>query len=192
MTTRVRKSAEVSAPARGIATTAQLRARCTVDPQDRNPYDPCWLWGGSLSSDGRPRIWTVDLDRGVKTSLSGPKAVHYIATGKPLQGALAFRKCGTRTCVNPSHHGTAPTKAAMFAFLAAAGFLKGTAIESRRENVRKAWAACGTVPTPAPIVLAIRQAPESTTSSELGRMHGLSPQTVSAIRRGKSRREVRA
>lgn len=176
---------------RGIGNTDDLRARSWIDPLDRNPYDPCWRWKGSLSQDGRPRIWTVDLDRGIKTALSGPKAVHYIATGKPLQGALAFRKCGTRTCVNPGHHGTAPTKAAMFAFVAEAGWLKGTALESRRANVRKAWAACGTVPTPEPVVLAIRQAPKGMSATELGRLHGVSTQTVSAIRHGRTRREVR-
>lgn len=177
---------------RGVCTVADLRARSRVDPLDGNPYDPCWHWLGCLSTDKRPRIWTVDLDRGIKTALSGPKAVHYIATGKPLRGRRAFRKCGSADCVNPGHHGTAANAAEIGAFVAAAGWRKGTHVEQRRANVKLAHQARGITPTPAPVVLAIRQAPENVTSTELAARFGLSPQTASAIRRGKSRREVTA
>ena len=177
---------------RGIATTADLLRRSVMDPHDRNPYDPCWHWRGALSTDGTPRIWTVDIDRGIKTTLSGPRAVHYIATGRPLQDLLAFRKCGSTDCVNPGHHATAKDKAEIGAFIAAAGWRKGTHVEQRRANVKLAHAACGVAPTPEPIVLAIRQAPDIVTSTELGALFGLSPQATSAIRRGHRRREVRA
>ena len=177
---------------RCIATTKCLQARSVMDPHDRNPYDPCWHWRGALSTDGTPRIWTVDLDRGIKTALSGPKAVHYIATGRPLQGLLAFRTCGSRQCVNPGHHATAASKAEIGAFIAAAGWRKGTHVEKRRANVALAHAANGIKPTPAPIVAAIRQAPSTVTNGELCALFGLSPQTASAIRLGKSRAGVAA
>lgn len=175
---------------RGVASTSDLRARSRIDPLDRNPYDPCWHWLGALSTDGVPRIWTVDLDSGDKTALSGPKAVHYIATGKPLQGRLAFRKCGSRDCVNPGHHSTAACRAEIGAFVAAAGWRKGTHVEKRRANVRKAWAAQNTKVTPPEIVLAIRQAPEIVSCRELAALFGLNPKLASAIRRGKTRQGV--
>ena len=155
------------------------------------PGDACWHWLGAMSGDGRPRIWTVDYDRADKRSMSGAKAVFYIAHRCALGDRLAYRCCFTADCVNPDHIRTAADKAEIGRVMTAAGFRRGTSLEQRRANIAKAHAASGCIPTDREIVLAIRKAPPAITGRALSVIHGISQQTVSRIRRCESHREVR-
>lgn len=175
---------------KGIFTIEDLRERSTIDPLDRNPYDPCWHFTGSKSRDKTPRIHTLDHDRIEKRVMSGPKAVWNIAKGEGPGDKLVYRTCCCHDCVNPWHHALANDKAEIGAYIAQAGFRKGTAIESRRANARKGWAAQGITPASPAVVLACRAAPASVTSTALGLLHGLDRTTVSAIRRLKSHKHV--
>lgn len=168
-----------------ITSIADLRERSA-----RSPADHCWHWLGARSSDGTPRMHVFDYDRGEKRSMSGPKAVFFLAFEKPLKGRLAYRGCFCTDCVNPAHIRTATTKAEIGVKLAALGIRKGVGVEQRRVNLSKAHAATGCIPTERAIVLAIRQAPASVTGEALSRLHGISRQTVSRIRRHESHREI--
>jgi hypothetical protein len=64
---------------------------------------------------------------------------------------------------------------------------KGTHVEQRRANARKAHAATGKV-TPPEVVLAVRR--DSGTLAEIGARHGINRSTVSRIRRGESHRHL--
>jgi len=168
-----------------ILTIEDLKDRST-----RSAADFCWHWQGASSDDGTPRMWTLDYDRGEKRSMSGPKAVFFIAFQRSLNGRLAYRCCFCTDCVNPAHIRTADTKAEIGKALARSNVRKGTSTEQRRQNIAKAHAITGCHPTSREIVLAIREAPKSVTGRELSKKHGLSNQTVSRIRRHQSHREV--
>jgi hypothetical protein len=175
---------------RGITTTAHLRARSTIDPYDRNPYDPCWHWTGAKATDGTPRIWTFDHERGDKRCMSGPKAVWNISRGAAPIGKLVYRKCVVCDCVNPGHLVLAASRTEIGANVAKVGSRKGTSVEQRRANVRKAWAARGITVTPTEIVLACRAAPKETSNIELAREHNICHTTVSQIRLGLSHKTI--
>ena len=91
-------------PARGISTIEDLRAR-----SKRDPGGTCWLWGGALSA-GRPAIWALDVDRVEMRSLSGPRAVWYIAHGTKLYDRIAYMRCWNTLCVCPAHVTWAATR----------------------------------------------------------------------------------
>ena len=185
-TTDARVRFQAEAVPRGLLTVAALRARCTVDGATH-----CWLWQGACSTDGSPRLHTFDHARGDKRSMSGPKAVWNIAHAEaPPLGKLVFRGCGQRACLNPAHLRLARTKAEIGEHWRRAGWRVGTALEARRANVRLAQAAAGVVPTDPAVVRAVRAAPQTVSSVELARLHGIAPQTVSRIRRGKSHRDL--
>jgi hypothetical protein len=175
---------------RGFSTNADLRANSRIDPLDRNPYSPCWHWLGSTCGQGTPRLWTFDHDRGEKRSMSGPKAVFNISRKKGTGDGLAYRTCMSRGCVNPEHHAWAKDKAEIGAAIRADGRRKGTSVEQRRANVKKAWAATGLELTDRTIVIACRAAGPDVSHVELAARFGIHRSTVSMIRRGRSHREV--
>jgi hypothetical protein len=169
-----------------MLTKDDLRRHSRIDPLDRNPYDPCWLWQGAKATDGTPRIWTLDYERIEKRCMSGPKAVWNIAHGRGTGDKLTYRTCVNCDCVNPTHHALAADKAEIGAHIAKVGVRKGTALAQRRANIRIAHAANGIQPTPTEIVLAARE--WTGTNMEFARLHGMCHTTVSRIRRGESHR----
>jgi hypothetical protein len=130
-------------PRRGIACSADLKARSTIDPLDRNPYDPCWHWTGSKAQDGVPRIWALDHDIVEKHSMSGPKAVWNISRSKGTGDRLAYRTCCSTDCVNPGHIALAKDKAEIGAHIAAIGHRKGKRLVQRMAALKRAWAQRG-------------------------------------------------
>jgi hypothetical protein len=149
----------------------------------------CWSWQRAMGCNS-PRIHAFDYDRGEKSSLSGPKAVYFIAFRAPLRGRLAYRCCFRTDCVNPDHIRTAVDKAEIGRALSASGVLKGSSMDARRRNVERAHAARGITPTPAAIVLAVRAEPSTTTNVALASRLGIDHRTLSRIRLGKARVNV--
>lgn len=171
---------------RGILCVADLKARCTVDPCTH-----CWHWTGATSTDGVPRIYTVDHERAVKTTLSGPKAVWNIAHGcAPRPGWLVFRSCGQRLCLNPAHLAQARDKAEIGQHWRRAGYRKGTHLEARRAAQKLAAAAAGTVATPDDVVHEIRALAGTMSQKALGAKFGVSRQCVNRIVLGRSHRQL--
>lgn len=172
---------------RGILTIEALKARCTVVPDTG-----CWLWQGACSgTPPTPRIWTLDYGRAEKRTMSGPLAAWHIAyEAPPRPGRLVYRGCMSSLCLNPWHLREASTKAEIGLHIRRTGIRVGTALESRRANVRLAQAASGVVQTPDDVVLAIRAAPPGVTNKALCELHGVNRTVVSRIRRGESHRQV--
>lgn len=170
-----------------ITDIAALKARCTVDKATH-----CWIWTGAVTgSKGMPSIWCFDHDRGEKRTMIGTRAAWSIAHGEaPPPGELIFRACCRQLCVNPAHLRRARNKAEIGEHYRRAGVRKGTHMEVRRENIKRAWAASGTAPTPLEVVQAIRKAPQSITGRALAVQFGIAEGTVSNIRLGKSHRGV--
>lgn len=162
---------------RGVNTVADLRARSVVDASG------CWRWQHAMGPDGVPRIHTFCHRRGEKTVLSGPQAVWNIAHSESPAPFLVFRACGCTACVNPVHMRQARTYAEIGLHQRRSGIRVGTCVEQRRANGLKGLAAAGIVVTAPEIVAAIQQAPDDITGRELSRLHGVSEQTVSRIRR---------
>lgn len=70
-------------------TMVQITARCYREGD-------CLIWGGSLSSDGRP-LWNMTSKRGVPVR----RLVIELREGRPLQaGFYASCSCTTRGCVS--------------------------------------------------------------------------------------------
>lgn len=172
-----------------ILTIADVRARCKIDPVTR-----CWHWQGALSSDGVPRIHTLDYGRAEKRSMSGPLAVWNIAhNAPPLPGHLIFRRCQNSVCLNPVHLGEAASKAEIGLHIRRAGTRKGKSTATRLANLRKAQIASGSMPTPDETVLAIWAVPRAeATNRVLAQRFNVAEQTVSRIRRGESFRHLTA
>jgi hypothetical protein len=167
---------------RGVLTVESLKERCIVDPATH-----CWLWQGAYSTAGTPRLHTIDYARQTKRSMSGPLAAWNIAHGEaPPHWALVFRGCQNRRCLNPAHLRLARDNADIGLHIRRAGTRKGKALQSCRENILKAHQAIGTVFTPRPVVLAIKQAPKEVRNVQLAAQFGMAPQTVSRIRRGET------
>lgn len=169
---------------RGITTVQALKARCIVDPASH-----CWVWQGALSTDGTPRIHTLDYARQEKRTMSGPLAAWHIAHGEaPPIWALVFRGCQNRRCLNPAHLRLARDKAEIGQHIRRAGTRVGTSLESRRENARKGRLAQGIVTTPDHVVRQIRSAPKEVTNVALAARLGMNHQSVSRIRRHETHR----
>lgn len=183
-------STQPTARTRGIATPADLRRMSTIDPLDRNPYDPCWTFTGALGTDGRPRIHTWCHAQNRKRSMSGPTAVWNIKTGKAPGDRLPYRTCFKAACVNPGHHALAADYAEIGRAAAAAGSRKGKAIEQRRAAAAAGRAVQGIVKTPADIVEAIQRAPAIVSGRELAALLGVTTSVVSRYRRQAGVREA--
>ena len=169
-----------------LLTIADVRARCIVDHDTG-----CWAWQGALSSDGTPRMHTLDYERKEKRTMCGPKAMWNIAYGEaPRTGWLVFRRCLNRMCLCPVHLGQARNPAELGRHIALNGKRKGNSIEARRANLLLAMAGSGIKPTSPEIVRACRAAGPEVTGLSLAATHGIAQQTVSRIRRGESHRGV--
>lgn len=171
---------------RGIATLADIKARSAVDPVTH-----CWHWQCAKSVDGTPRMHVFDNLVGEKRVLSGPAGVWNVAHGRSPSPSLAYRCCGTTDCVNPAHMRLAANKTELGVHIARSGRRKGTALESRRANIRKAHEVTGRHATPDDIARAILQAERSVTGRALARHYGISEQVVSRIRTGQSHQHLR-
>ena len=172
-------------PARGLLTIEQLKARCTVDPATH-----CWLWQGA-TSNGVPRIHTLDYGRAEKRVMSGPLAAWHIAyNAPPRPGCLVFRGCQHVLCLNPVHLRQARDRAEIGLHIRRLGSRIGTALESRRANILRAHAANGVRVTPPEKVLAVRAADLAMTSRAVAAMVGLGYSVTCAIRTGKTRSSV--
>jgi hypothetical protein len=174
--------------AKGVLTVADLYSRCEVDR-----ITGCWHWKGAVSSDGCPRIWTLDYRRVEKRSMSGPLAVWNIAhKAAPTDGFLVFRRCQTTDCCCPVHLGLARSKAEIGTHVKRMGNRKGTCLPQRRANIAKAIEALGIKVTPSHVVQAIRLAGPEVSNIQLAEEHGIKHTTVSKIRRGDRHAEVKA
>jgi hypothetical protein len=172
---------------RGLLKVEAVKARCIVDAATH-----CWLWQGAASTEGTPRIYTFDHERGEKRTMSGPRAMWNIAhqEAPPSWAPLVFRCCGKAACVNPAHLRTARDKAEIGLHIRRSGHRVGTALESRQASQRLAMAAQGITPTAPDVVRAIRAANPAETSVALAARHHMAVQTVSRIRRGESHKGI--
>lgn len=172
-----------------ILTIADVRERCVIDKATL-----CWIWQGALSSDGIPRIHTIDYGRAEKRSMSGPLAVWQIAHERaPLPGHLVYRGCQHARCLNPRHLHLASDRKTIGLHIRRLGTRKGKCTATRLANLRKAQIASGSLPTPDDVVLAIRAVPRAAaTNRALAKQFNLAEQTVSRIRRGESYRHLMA
>lgn len=166
-------------------TLSDVRERCRVDTQTG-----CWHWLGSMTVNGTPRMYAIDLDRSEKRVMPAQRGIWMIANGHPIGTRLVYRSCFVTDCVNPAHLRTAADRAEVGKHLAANGKRRGTSVEQRRANVAKAMAAIGIVPTAPDVVRAIRAAPPGVTGRSLAAAHGIAEQTVSRIRGGRSHRHL--
>lgn len=167
-----------------VLTVDDLRRR-----SERRPGDLCWHWLGAKTTDGSPRIWTLDYERMEKMTLSGPKAVWNIAHGEGPRGRFVFRACVCTDCVNPAHMRLASTRAEMGAHIRLNGARKGTHVAQRAENIRKAWAVSGLVPTAPEVVIAVRA--DNGRLADIAARHGISANVASRIRLGQSHKNVK-
>lgn len=174
---------------RGLITTrAALRERCAVDPRTH-----CWIWLGGTNGAGAPSIWAYDHARHEKRTMTGTVAAWNIAFGAaPMRGALVYRACANSACVNPVHLREARSRKEIGATLRAHGTLKGKHHAAKCANLLKARAAAGIVSTPTETVLAVRAAPSNLSLRAIADEHNLKISVVQRIRRGLSRRDVRA
>ena len=169
-----------------VLTVDDLRKRSDIDPSTG-----CWHWKGAKAPTGHPRIWTLDYDRLDKRVMSGPMAVWNISQEQGTKGWLIFRRCGCADCVNPVHLGRATSRAQIGRHMRLSGSMLGrTDREKSLEAIRKGWAARGITPTSPEIVRAIKSADTAITGRALAKLHGVSEQVVSRIRRGTSHRDV--
>ena len=169
-----------------LLTIDDVRARCIV-----NNDTGCWIWQGSLATDGTPRMHTIDYERNEKRTMSGPKAMWNIAYGEaPRTGWLVYRRCVNVKCLCPVHLGQTRNRVDLGRHIALNGKRKGNSIEARRANQRLAMAGKGIKPTMPEIVRACRAAGPEVTGAFLAALYGIAPQTVSRIRRGESHRDI--
>lgn len=170
---------------RGITTIAALKSRCIVDHATH-----CWLWQGACS-DGHPRVHAFDHARGEKRVMPGTRAAWNVAFGEdPPAWALVYRGCQRQLCLNPAHLRLARDRADIGQHIRRAGTRKGTHLEARRANQRKACAAQGMKLVSPDVVEAIRLAPPEVTGRALVELHGVNRTTVSRIRRGEGYRDM--
>lgn len=173
-------------PRRGIATLADVRARCTVDAATH-----CWIWQGACNSKGKPYIWSLDYARMDKRVMAAQVAVWQIAHGEPVpQGRLVFRGCGNARCVNPVHLRVARSQAEMWQHIVRAGHLRGRGVEAHRAALVKARRAAGIVPIREQVVRAILAEPVHRSNIEVAAQYGVSHSTVARLRRGETRADV--
>lgn len=166
---------------RGVLTIESLKERCKV-----HAVTHCWEWQGATTSDGHPRVWTLDYERVCKRVMSGSLAAWHIAyQAPPRAGCLVFRACQNILCLNPAHLREAKDKMEIGLHIRRLGSRIGTALESRRANILKAHAANGIRITSREKVLAVRAADKTLNNTQVGALLGMKASTVSAIRAGK-------
>jgi hypothetical protein len=166
-----------------ILKISDLRIRSNIDP-----VTYCWHWQGATDVSGHPRIYTLDHDRVEKRTLTGPRAVWNIAHGK-THGRTPYRRCGCKDCVNPVHMALAVSLQEMWAHLSRSGILKGQKTPSRSANALLGRIARGQVDTPDDVIIAIKNDLHSgsMTGVAIAEKHGVTTQTVSRIKTGKTK-----
>lgn len=175
----------MTAPRRGIATVADLKARCVVDALTH-----CWLWKGAMSGS-QIKIHTFDHRVGEKRTLSGPTALWNVAHGEaPPSWSRPRMRCLNSRCANPAHVVLFPDLKAWGRMVAHSGRWKGVNVESKLGNLELARRARGVESTPPELVRAVREAPPEETGLSVAARLGLSSSVVSRIRCGLSHRGV--
>ena len=135
------------------------------------PNSGCWLWMGSVGGHGYGQI----------AKDGGPKTAHRLSWemqfGPVPPDKWVLHRCDTRSCVNPAH---------MFL---------GTAADNNWDKVSKGRSnsvrgeRCGRAKLTEKDVRTIKNL-KWLNSSEISRLYGVAPNSVSLIRRGKSWKHV--
>ncbi|WP_423454297.1 hypothetical protein [Ottowia sp. VDI28] len=160
---------------------ADLRANSIVDP-----VTGCWHWQGGMHKQ-RPRIYTVDHDKGEKKMLNGSSAVWNIALSRGTGGRIPYMRCWCADCVAPDHLRSASDRAELGRVMAQSGKFKGRT-GNRLKSLAMAHAARGIAPTPDAVVVEVFRAEGSI--PDIARAFDLAADVVARIRRGASRRSV--
>jgi len=168
----------------GLRDIESLRERSKFDPRTL-----CWHWLGAKSDMGQPRLYAFCHAQGKKRTMACCTAVWNIAHGESPRG-IPFHTCKSMDCVNPVHVRVADSFADVMQYRSKAGYFKGTAVDQRIQNIKKAHLARGVEPMEDSIVLAIRNEWKNRTGREISIELGVSEQTVSKIRMGKSYRHL--
>lgn len=173
---------------RGVATIADIRERCIVDPVTH-----CWHWQGGMSSENRlPAIFAFCHERGEKRVMPGTKAVWNIAHGRaPLAGWLVMRggNC-SRDCLNPVHLREVKSRGEVARNLSWAGKLKGVAVAQKRAAAAKARAAKGAKDQAPETVAAIRALLGTMSQVAIAAQTGVSKGVVNRIAIGRTYRQA--
>ncbi len=155
----------------GIYNFNDIKDRCVIEADTG-----CWLWGGSINGDGIPSIWYPALRRH-----PGPGVVLYHLTfGEvPPKGVFFHRKasCTNKRCMNPAHRQVGDRSSQM----KAAKITRDAVVRMRISVARRRRSKLSDED-----VAAIRASNE--TLVVLGERYGVHFDTVSKIRRGRSRR----
>lgn len=174
-------------PRRGIATVADIKARCVVDAATG-----CWHWQAAKSPAGLPMLHAFDHALGEKRVMCGPLAVWNIAHGESPAPWLVFRSCEVKDCMNPVHMTRALTRGEIGLHARRSGSQKGTHLEVRRRNGLRGLAKLGIKPLDEALVIAILREPATLNNCQVAALHGVKHQTVSRIRRRERHRQMEA
>lgn len=166
-----------------ILTVADLKANSRHDPATQ-----CWHWLRGKTVDGYPAMHTLCHRTLEKRTMVGTKGVWNIAHGLIPQGAIVYRLCGCRDCVQPAHMALAYTRAEVGRATRRSGHLKGTHLEVRRAALVLAHQAQDKLLVPDDVVRQIRASTASLNA--LCTQLGLPRSTVCNIRSGRRRAGV--
>lgn len=172
---------------RGLLTVEAVKARCIVDKATH-----CWDWQGAMGSEGTPRIYTFDHERGEKRPMSGPKAMWNIAhqEAPPRYAPLVYRCCGNRACLNPAHLRNAGGRAEIGESIARSRRWKGKSTPAQRTGYMLGLTAQGITPTAPDVVRAIKAESTLVAGRAIAAKYEVSESIVSRIRRGKSHKGI--
>lgn len=158
----------------GIRTLEDIRRRCYVDP-----VSGCWLWRLHVSRGRSCCVWSSD---GVVHKGTAQRAA-WVLAGLPLKpGWVVSRRrslCESHECCNPEHHRAGPRGRVLPPRTAEQRMLHRIAVT--RENRSRSKLSMEAA-------MQIRQS-ETTLAAESARW-GVSPSTISQIRRGETWREL--
>jgi len=168
----------ISKPKTLIADLELLRERCRIDAETG-----CWIWVGAYSG-GAARVYFLDPISGEARAGTGTRAAWLLSGGKIPEGNVVYRsRCSNNSCVNPAHMGCGKrsdwAKAAMSHGVFESNPARA-AINTRNSRSR-------------PETIGLEKARQIRMSEglniEIAKAFGVSPQTVSKIRRGEAYRE---
>lgn len=157
----------------GVRTPEDLRLRSRVD------FDTgCWHWKQCICK-GVPQVVIPIEDRYMH--MRGRRAAAYVAGKRLCKGWQAWGTCESEDCVNPDHVKTGP-RAMWAAEMKKRGVWKTPAMQAsqRAKNLKRRAL------TPEQVLDILSS---EKTGVALAREYGVSQETVSAVRRGKSYRK---